>query len=149
MKKIYAPIIALLVFFSIANSALAVRSIDDILWLPNWPESGKMSEIGGLESYSFKNAETQRDYMDFKRVNQILQAELIRKYKNEDFSQNQIGGIIENYKKTIYYTNQLFYYRSLKEEWISGDEIDAAIASAYSNIRVYYTRMKNIIKESY
>jgi len=60
-----------------------------------------------------------------------------------------MNGIVENYKKTVYYTNQIFGYLKMREDGVSGDELSKAIADGYSNLRVYYTRMKNIIKRNY
>jgi hypothetical protein len=149
MKKILAGIIAIFISFSIQTPSFASNSIDELLELPYGPELHRIQLVGKLDNIVFINEKRQENYMDFVRVNEILRRELMRKYHNGDFEVSQMSGIIENYKNTVYYTNRVFYYLKLQEDGMSGDEIDMAIASAYSNIRVYYTRMKNIIKKSY
>lgn len=148
MKKIIISIVVSILYFSIANSVSA-QSIDEILELPIGPEIYQIQLDSKLDRIVFTDSSRQETYQDFVRVNEILRKELIRKYINGDFETYQMNGIVENYKKTVYYTNQVFRYLKMREDGMSGDEIETAIANGYSNIRVYYTRMKNIIKKNY
>ena len=55
--------------------------------------------------------------------------------------------LIKNYKNFIYYTDKTFYYISEEEKGLRGKEIQNAIYSGYSNMRLYYSNIQDIISK--
>jgi len=146
-KKIFLSIIAL-ISFSIGNIAFAKWYIDTLLDINSGIESYDI-KLEKLDSYNFKNTSTQETYNRFVSINRILRSELLRKYQSGNFEYYQMQGIIKNYKWFIYNTNKFFQYLSIKDSGITWKSIDTAILRSYQNVRIYYTRMKNIIKRKY
>ena len=147
MKKIISSIIILIASFSITNNAFAMQSIDELLEIPSGIEAFEI-QLQRLDAHNFQTQGIQNVYDTFQSTNKVLRSELIRKYRDGEFEYYQMQGIIKNYSGFIYHTNKLFQYLAIKDSGILGKEVDTAILRSYQNVRIYYTRMKNIISRN-
>lgn len=151
MKKFIISIIVLVASFSIPNGVFAMWNggyLEDLLEIPSGVEAFDIS-LAELDTHYFQTAAIQNVYNNFASVDRVLRDELINKYRNGDFEYYQMQGIIKNYKDFVYHTNKLFQYLSIKDNGISGKSIDTAILRSYQNVRISYTRMRNIIARNY
>ena len=148
MKKILIYSIIFFWSFSIENTVFSEWYIDELLEIHSGIEAFDI-ELVDIQYYRFQTPGIQHVYDSFLSVNDVLKNELMRKYREDNFAYYQMQGIIKNYKGFIYHTDKLFFYLSIKDNGLKGKEIDTAILRSYQNTRIYYTRMKNIIKRDY
>jgi len=151
MRKIIALIIVSITLFSSANHTFAVEVeegvIEQILQLRTWIEGFKI-EKEQLDSFEFYTPAIQNVYTQFKDINNVLKEEIMAQYQSWGLEYYQANGMIENHNKFVYYTNKLFFYLDLREKWFAtGDEIDVAIQNSYTNVKSYYTRIKNLYNQ--
>ncbi len=147
MKKIMICIIMLSSFFSSIFSVSAQKwFLSDLLEIQTGLEVYDLENIPKLTSQNYSNAAVQETYNEFMRVDSLLRNEFIRQYRNWDISYYQISDIIQNYKDFLYYTNKTFWYISETERWLRGPQLNNAIADSYSNMRMSYNRIINILK---
>ena len=147
MKKIMICIIMLSSFFSSIFSVSAQNwFLSDLLEIQTGLEVYDLENIPKLASQNFSSAAIQETYNEFIRVDTLLRNEFIRQYRNWDISYYQISDIIKNYKDFLYYTNITFWYISETERWLRGPQIRNAISDSYSNMRMSYNRVINILK---
>jgi len=148
MKKSITLIIALLVSFSIPSGVFAIQSIDSLLEIQSGVEGFDISRVK-LEQHSFRTDAIKNVYEDFHASNDVLRSEILKKYRNWEFSYYQMQWIVKSYKQFVYNTNKLFWYLAIKDSWFRGKTIDTAILRSYQNIRIHYNRMKHLIWRSY
>lgn len=98
-----------------------------------------------LESLTFSNPQLQNTYNEFVNLDRVLKDEFIRQYRAWEISYYLMNDIVSNYNTFVYYTNQTFYYLKQRELWFTGRHTDRAIRNGYSNMRVYYTRVKALV----
>jgi hypothetical protein len=54
--------------------------------------------------------------------------------------------IVSNYNSYVYYTNRLFYYLSLREQYSDLEsETEYGISKSYSKARTYFKRLKYLV----
>ena len=148
MKYIFSLVsISIFVIFS---SPISVRAdgwyLDELLQLSTWLESHKMEEIPKLENRIFSNAAVQKTFNEFQKIDTILREEFTKQFVAWDISYYQMQDLITNYTDFLYFTNKTFSYVSEHEKWLRGEEINRAIESGYSNMRMSYGRIKGILE---
>ena len=149
MEKIIKMIIWSLIVFSTINFTNASEwYIEKLLQINSWVEAFDI-ELAEIDYYSFTDKQLQNTYEEFIRTANLLKNEIIRKYENREFSYYQTKWIITNYKKFVYFTNQIFYYLSLREQWYTWKDIDYAVIETYKKIRTYYRRLKRLVYRKY
>jgi len=145
MKIITFIIISFFIFLSTTITAEASEwYIEWLLQINSWVEAFDI-ELANIDTYYFENESLRNTYLEFTKVASLLKNEIIRKYENDEFEYYQTKWIIKNYKKFIYYSDQIFYFLKLREKWYRWKEIDNAVLESYQNIRVYYKRLKRLV----
>ncbi len=145
MRKFIKIIITFFIFISTTITINANEwYIERLLQINSWVEAFDI-ELASIDKYHFKNTSLRNTYLELIKVASLLKDEIIKKYKNDEFEYYQTKWIIENYKKFIYYSNQIFYFLKLREKWYKWNEINNAIMKSYQNIRTYYRRLKRLI----
>jgi len=138
-------IFVLWVFSSVSYVSANQGVLGKMLEINTWLEVYNMQSIPGLSAQSFTNNSVQKTYEEFIKIDSILRNEFIRQYRWGQISHYQMQDLVTNYKNFLYYTNKTFDYISEEEKWIRSRDIQNAINSWYSNIRIYYRNIKNII----
>ncbi len=139
-------IVAFSLFFSSIFSASAEEGyLEQLLQLSTGLESSQMEKIPELETQKFSNPSVQKTFDEFIKLDRILRAEFIRQFENGDISYYQMQDLITSYGNFLYYTNKTFGYIVYTDKGLRGDEIDRAIESGYSNMRMSYAKVKGII----
>lgn len=148
MKKIVTlSIILSSIFFSSIFTASANEGyLEQLLEINTGIEVFQMENIPSLDPQYFSNSWVQATYDEFIKTDTILRTEFIRQYRAGEITNYQMQDLITNYGRFIYYTNQTFWYIAREERWLRGPEIEKAIYNGYSNMRVYYNNVKNIVK---
>lgn len=145
MGKFVKIIIAFFIFISTSNIVNAEEwYIERLLQINSWVEAFDI-ELTSLDTYYFRDEALRNTYLEFVKVSSLLKKEIIKKYENSELEYYQTKWIITNYKNFIYYTNQIFYFLKLREDWYNWKELDTAVLETYQNIRTYYKRLKNLI----
>ena len=146
MHKIITAIITTLVIFSSISTTNAEDSyIERLLDLNYWVEQYNL-DLSEIKYISFNNDKYNRIYNELKMVDSILKKEIMKNYRNWDYTYYQANWIVTNYNNFVYYTNKFFFYLKLKEQNNNYKEVDTAIIRNYTNMRTSYNTMKNIIK---
>lgn len=144
-------ILLLIIFVLWAFSSISSLYADDwvlgkMLEINTGLEVYNMQNIHGLDAQNFSNTSVQKTYDEFLRVDGILRDEFIRQYRWGAITHYEMQDLIHNYKNFLYYTNKTFDYISEEEKWVRWREIQNAINSSYSHMRVYYREVKSIIQ---
>lgn len=98
-----------------------------------------------IDPLEFYNPQIQYTYDEFISVDRVLRDEFIRQYRTWEISYYRMADITTNYNNFVYYTNKTFYYLRQRELGYTGKHTDRAIRNGYSNMRVYYTRVKALV----
>lgn len=148
MKYIFSLVsICIFILFSSPISVLANGGyLEDLLQLSTGLENYKMEEIPKLETRTFSNPSVQKTFTEFQKLDSILRKEFTRQFVAGDISYYQMQDLITNYTDFLYFTNKTFSYVSEHEKWLRGEEINRAIESGYSNMRISYGRIKGILE---
>lgn len=148
MKYIFSllSISSFVLFSSVLSVSAQEGYLEQLLQLETWLENYQIEEIPKLEVRSFSNSSVQKTYDEFLKLDVILRKEFIRQYSIWDISYYQMQDIVANYRDFLYYTGKTFSYVSEYEKWLRGEEIDRAIESGYSNMRMSYGRIKGILQ---
>jgi len=148
MKKIINSIIISSFLFT---SLFTVNASDGLLWdmleINTGIEIYALENIPSLESQYYNDNNVQNTYNKFLEIDSILRTEFSRQYRNGDITNPQMQDLVHNYKNFVYYTNKTFWYISEEEKWLRGREIQRAIHNWYSNMRLYYSNIQNIISQ--
>ena len=139
-------IFVLWVFSSVSYVSANQGVLEKMLEINTWLEVYNMQSIPGLSEQSFTNSSVQKTYEEFMKIDDILRNEFIRQYRWGQISHYQMQDLVTNYKNFLYYTNKTFDYISEEEKWVRWREVQNAINSWYSNMRIYYRNVKNIIQ---
>lgn len=147
MKKIIlsAVILSSLLFSSILSVNAQEWFISELLELDTGIEVYNLSQIPSLEPQNFSNSSVQATYNEFLSIDRVLRNEFISQYRAGDITTYQMQDLVTSYKNFLYYTNRTFMYIAQEERWIRSKETQLAINSGYSNMRISYSRVVNII----
>lgn len=145
MKKILS-IIIFIVIFSIPNFANAGEwYIGQLLQFKVGPEAFTMN-LAKIKNVSFIDPDTQEVFDSFKETSELLKNEILNRYENDEFEYYTMQWIVSNYNSYVYYTNKLFYYLSLREQYSDLDsETEYGVSKNYSKARNYFKRLKYLI----
>jgi hypothetical protein len=148
--KILSFILTIMLIIPIFQDAYAAEYspwyIDQLLDLNYWIEEYDL-ELEYIDYIYFSNPQTQAIFENFKEVNRILKDEIIRKYRAWEFEYYQTKWIITNQKMFVYHTNKFFHYLSIKEQNPEYIETDNFILKNYSNMRIYYNRLRHLVNK--
>ena len=152
MKKIFITFtIAIILFFLFLNYTLASEwysewYLEKLLDINYWVEDYDLN-LGSIKDVNFSTTKFRKIFKEFKRVDILLKQEILKKYRNSNFSYYKVNDIISNYKNFTYYTNQFFYYISIKESNPGFKEAHIAILKNYRKMRIYYKRVKILVNK--
>jgi len=145
MKKFILHIIVVISFFSIANTSFADEwYIEKLLDLNYWIEEYSL-QLPSFNTLYFKDSNTQNMFKELDHINELLKQEIMKKYRSWEFDYYQVNGIVSSHKNFVYYSNKLFYYISLKDQWYRYKELDDAILINYRNTKSSYRKVKNLV----
>lgn len=137
---------AFIIFSSMSSVSAEEGYLEELLQLSTGLESYKMEEIPKLETRSFSNTAVQKTFNEFQKLDTILRKEFTRQFDAGDIPYYQMQDLITNYTDFLYFTNKTFSYVSEHEKWLRWEEINRAIESGYSNMRMSYGRIKGILE---
>lgn len=145
MKNILSIIIFISIF-SIANFANAWEwYIEELLQFKVGPEAFTMN-LAKIKNVSFIAPDTQEVFDSFKKTSELLKNEILNRYENDEFEYYTMQWIVSNYNSYVYYTNRLFYYLSLREQYSDLEsETEYGISKSYSKARTYFKRLKYLV----
>ncbi len=99
-----------------------------------------------IKNVSFIAPDTQEVFDSFKETSELLKNEILNRYENDEFEYYTMQWIVSNYNSYVYYTNKLFYYLSLREQYSDLDsETEYGVSKNYSKARNYFKRLKYLI----
>jgi len=139
-------ILASIMISSIISVSASGWALERLLEINTGLEVYNMQSIPSLEAQNYSNSSVQTTYNDFLRTDTTLRNEFIRQYRWGEITHYQMQDLIKNYSNFVYYTNRTFWYIAEQERWLRGKELQNAINSGYSNIRMSYWKVRNIIK---
>lgn len=147
MKTILSIIISTLLLISSISCVNANEGfLGEMLQINTGTEVFKLENIPSIPTVRFSNPAVAKTHSKFRQVDTVLRNEFIKQYQNGDISYYQMQDLIENYGKFVYYTGKTFEYISENEKHSRSTEVQEAILNSYSNMRIYYIRVQNIIK---
>ena len=146
MNKIIKLIITLTIIFSSQSNTFAEEGyIENLFDLNYWVEELDL-DLHDIKYIYFNNEKYNRIYREIKTVDSLLKDGFMKNYRNWEYDYYQMNWIVNNYNKFIYNTNQFFFFIKLKEQNSNYLEIDSAIMSSYRNMKIYYSKVKNLAK---
>jgi len=146
MNKIIKFIITLTIIFSSQSNTFAEEGyIENLFDLNYWVEELDL-DLHDIKYIYFNNEKYNRIYREIKTVDSLLKDGFMRNYRNWEYEYYQMNWIVNNYNKFIYNTNQFFFFIKLKEQNSNYSEVNSAIMSSYRNMKIYYSKVKNLAK---
>jgi hypothetical protein len=149
MKKIIRVIITFIILFSNLDTTFAEEwKIEKLLDLNYWIEEFKIN-LAELDNYYFKYDKYNNTYSELKYLNEVLKDGFIKKYRNGDYTYNQINWIITSHKNFIYHANKYFGFLKLQEKYPNDMDMDDAIIKSNTSMRSSFKKLKNIARKKY
>jgi len=146
MNKIIKFIITLTIIFSSQSNTFAEEGyIENLFDLNYWVEELDL-DLHDIKYIYFNNEKYNRIYREIKTVDSLLKDGFMKNYRNWEYDYYQMNWIVNNYNKFIYNTNQFFFFIKLKEQNSNYSEVNSAIMSSYRNMKIYYSKVKNLAK---
>ncbi len=147
MRKIAIAIIVICSLFSTWNNTFASNgAFEKLLWINASLEKIDIS-LQSLEKRNIKNEKLKWIYDKFIFIDNALKWEITKQYQNGRFDYYATKGIIKNHWLFVYYVDQLIDYLELKVNNPESKDLDENIINSYSNIRIYYNKMRYLISE--
>lgn len=146
MNKIIKVIITLTIIFSSLSTTFAEEwYIENLFDLNYWIEEMDL-DLHEIKYIYFKNEKYNRLYREIKTVDSLLKNGFMKNYRNWTYNYYKMNWIVSSYNKFIYNTNQFFFFIKLKEKNSNYSEANTAIMNSYRNMRIYYSKVKNLAK---
>jgi hypothetical protein len=146
MKNIMMLIISFSIIFSSAISVSANGVLWNILELDTWVEKFQIQNIPTLPIRYFTDSSIQSTYNNFIIIDQALREECIKQYHAGKINYYQMQDLIHSYSNFVYHTEKTFGYIWYFEKNSRRSEIQNAIISWYSSMRMNYNNIIHILK---